>query len=65
MEKAVIDFNECIRIAKDLRAIRMQLECLLCMAYISFDKKDWEQAQLYFDEAYSVAKECGETNIAE
>ncbi len=43
----------------------MQLECLLCMAYISFDKKNWQQAQHYFDEAYLVAKECAETHIAE
>ena len=41
MEQAEMDFNECIKIAKDLRAVRMQLECLLCMAYISFDKKNW------------------------
>ena len=43
----------------------MQLECLLCMAYINFDKKDWQQAQYRFDEAYDVAKECKETHIAE
>jgi hypothetical protein len=41
MEQASSDFEECIKIAKDLKAVRMQLECLLCMAYISFDKKDW------------------------
>lgn len=35
------------------------------MAYISFDKKHWKDAQHYFDEAYSVAKNCSETNIAE
>ena len=56
---------ECIKIAKDLRAVRMQLECLLCMAYISYDKKDWQDAQTYFNHAYNVAKECGESNIAE
>ena len=35
------------------------------MAYISFDKKNWQDAQHYFDEAYTVAKNCSETNIAE
>jgi len=65
MDQAVNYFNECIAIAKDLRAVRMQLECLLCMAYISFDKKNWQQAQQYFDRAYKVAKECGESHIAE
>ena len=35
------------------------------MAYISFDKRDWLQAQHYFDEAYKVAKDCKETHIAE
>jgi len=49
MEQASSDFAECIKIAKDLKAVRMQLECLLCMAYISFDKKDWQQAKLNFD----------------
>ena len=48
-----------------MRAVKMQLECLLCMAYISFDKKNWEEAQQCFDEAYKVAKECNETHIAE
>ena len=41
IEQAQNDFTECIRIARDLKAVRMQLECLLCMAYISFDKKNW------------------------
>mgnify|MGYP007118469576 FL=1 len=43
----------------------MQLECLLCMAYISFDKKDWQHAQHYFNEAFRVAKDCNESHIAE
>lgn len=43
----------------------MQLECLLCMAYISFDKKVWQDAQHFFDLAYKVAKDCSETHIAE
>jgi len=65
IEQAQNDFTECIRIARDLKAVRMQLECLLCMAYISFDKRNWQQAQYFFDEAYSVAKECSESHIAE
>ena len=51
--------------ARELKAVRMQLECLLCMAYISYDKKQWLDAQNYFDQAYKVAKDCGEQNIAE
>ena len=35
------------------------------MAYISFDKKDWQDAQHYFDLAYKVAKDCSEKHIAE
>ena len=54
-EQASSDFNECMKIAKDLKAVRMQLECLLCMAYISFDKKDWQKAKDNFDEAYFVS----------
>ena len=65
MEQAQAHFMECIKIAKDLRAVRMQLECLLCMAYISFDKKEWQDAQTYFNHAFAVAKECSESNIAE
>ena len=55
IEQAQNDFTECIRIARDLKAVRMQLECLLCMAYISFDKKNWQQAKYFFDEAYNVS----------
>ena len=65
VEQAQNDFTECIRIARELKAVRMQLECLLCMAYIGFDKKDWQRAQHFFDEAYKVAKDCKETHIAE
>ena len=54
-QQASSDFNECMKIAKDLKAVRMQLECLLCMAYISFDKKDWQEAKDNFDEAYFVS----------
>ena len=43
----------------------MQLECLLCMAFIAFEKKHWQQAKYFFDEAFFVAKECNETHIAE
>ena len=43
----------------------MQLECLLCMAYIRFDKKDWQEAKQFFDLAYKVAKDCGEMHISE
>jgi len=35
------------------------------MAFISFDKKDWQVAQQNFDLAYKVAKDCSETHIAE
>ena len=55
IEQAQGDFAECIRIAKELRAVKMQLECLLCMAYISFDKKNWQQAKYFFDDAYNVS----------
>ena len=58
IEQAQNDFTECIRIARDLKAVRMQLECLLCMAYISFDKKNWQQAKYFFDEAYNVSFIC-------
>ena len=55
MEQASEEFDQCIKIAKDLRAVRMQLECLLCMAYISFDKKNWLQAKHFFEDAYFVS----------
>lgn len=55
MEQASADFQECIKIARDLKAVRMQLECLLCMAYIGFDKKNWLLAKSHFDEAFFVS----------
>ena len=58
IEQAQNDFTECIRIARDLKAVRMQLECLLCMAYISFNFKNWQQAKYFFDEAYNVSFIC-------
>jgi uncharacterized protein HemY len=42
-------------ISEQLKAGKMQLECLLCLAYIGFDEKDWKQAQTYFDKAYNVS----------
>lgn len=65
MQQAQSNFEKCIEIARSLKASRMQLECLLCMAYISFNRGDWYTAQHYFDQAYLVAKECSEPNIAE
>jgi len=34
----------------------MKLDCLLCLAYIAFENKDWEKAKDHFNEAYFVAK---------
>ena len=65
MDAALECFNDCLELARELRAVKMQLECLLCTAYIAFDKQDWKDAKEYFDEAYFVSKDSGETHIAE
>ena len=65
LDQAHDSFVQCLELARELRAEKMQLECLLCLAYISFDKQAWAEAKEYFDEAYFVSKECGETHIAE
>jgi hypothetical protein len=43
----------------------MKLDCLLCLAFIAFDRKEWEKARDYFNEGYFVARQCSENNIAE
>ena len=35
----------------------MQLECLLCLAYICFDNKEWKAAEQFFKDAYVVSYE--------
>lgn len=54
-ENAKTEFKSCLAISQELKAGKMQLECLLCLAYICFDEKDWLQAQKYFDQAYNVS----------
>ena len=56
LDEAHDAFVQCLELARELRAVRMQLECLLCMAYIAFDKQDWADAKEYFDEAYFVSQ---------
>ena len=55
LDNAHGSFVQCLELARELKAIKMQLECLLCMAYIAFDKQDWKDAKEYFDEAYFVS----------
>jgi hypothetical protein len=43
----------------------MKLDCLLCLALITFDGKEWLKAKEYFNEAYFVAQICNENYIAE
>lgn len=48
-DAAQSSFDQCMQLAKQLKAVRMQLECLLCQAYIAFDRQDWQRAKEYFD----------------
>ena len=48
-------FTQCLIIAKELKAHKMHLECLLCLAYISFDKSEWQGAEDFFNQAYFVS----------
>ena len=53
------EFECCLLIANEISARNMQLECLLCLAYICFDAKQWKQAQKYFERAYEVSRLFG------
>ncbi len=33
---------------------RLSLDCLLCIAFLSYDSKEWKQAKDNFDTAYFV-----------
>jgi len=34
---------------------RLSLDCILCMAFLSYDSKEWKKAKEYFDTAYFVS----------
>jgi hypothetical protein len=41
LDEAKREFECCLLIASEIKASSMQLECLLCLAYICFDAKQW------------------------
>ena len=48
-------FNKCLTTSQQLNAVQMQLECILCLAYIAFDAQNWDEAKEHFDHAYEVS----------
>ena len=56
MEEASVNFARCYDIAKEMKNQRLVLDCQLCLAFISFDLKEWAQAKEFFDQAYFVLK---------
>jgi len=48
-----------------LKNTRLQLDCLLCLGYISFSKEEYEEAKIYFMKAHKAAKTLKEPEIAE
>lgn len=58
-------FNICFDIAKMLKNTRLQLDCLLCLGYLSFSKSEYDDAKIYFNKGYKCAKTLKENEIAE
>jgi hypothetical protein len=58
-------FSICLDISKMLKNTKLQLDCLLCLGYISFSKFEYEDAKVFFAKAFKVAKILKEPEIAE
>lgn len=58
-------FNSCLEIARMLKNVRLQLDCLLCLGYIAHSKWEYHESKSYFMKAYKAAKQLKETEIAE
>ena len=39
-----------------LQANKMELECLLCLAYMVFNENKWAEAKVLFENAYFVSR---------
>ena len=64
-EAANKHFDICFNIAKMIRNTRLQLDCLLCLGYISFAKEEFEDSEIFFSKAYKCAKSLKEPEISE
>ncbi|TNV82681.1 hypothetical protein FGO68_gene15690 [Halteria grandinella] len=64
--EASVSFQKCLDLSTSSKNHpRVSLDCLLCLAFISFDKQDWRLAKDLFDKAYFKSKNLGENVIAE
>jgi hypothetical protein len=64
-EQAIFHFRQCYESSIDMKNIRLQLDCLLCMGYIAYNSQDWEGTKTNFNQAYFLAEKIGEQEIAE
>ncbi len=60
-----MNFERCFNLAIEMNNARLQLDCLICLGYITFNMEEWEKSKDYFEKAYFVAKGIKEIVIAE
>mmetsp|Transcript_3739 Transcript_3739/g.3463 ORF Transcript_3739/g.3463 Transcript_3739/m.3463 type:complete len:115 (+) Transcript_3739:1734-2078(+) len=48
-----------------MRNSKLQLDCLLSLGYISFEKAKYEDAKQYYNKAYKCARQLQEPEIAQ
>lgn len=58
-------FKNCYEICQQMKNSRLQLDCLLCLAYICYSQNNFEEAIGYFKTAYVSAKALKEMEISE
>ena len=44
---------------------RLQLDCLLCLGYIAYERKQWDIAKDAFNTGYHAARKLDEVDIAQ
>jgi hypothetical protein len=55
-------FKHCLEISKlKLKNRKLQLDCLLCLGYISYEQEDWETSSDAFNQGYFIAKKSEDT----
>ena len=48
-------FKSCYEICQQMKNSRLQLDCLLCLAYICYSQNEYQEAIIYFKSAYVVS----------
>ena len=48
-KQAEFHFTQCYEASKDMKNIRLQLDCLLCLGYIAYNAQKWPDTKEYFN----------------